>query len=251
MEFRVYEGEEDAYWWLICIDKYFAAKNTPETEKLAEVVTVLRGCAHQWWFWWHHRHPHASWQSFVTAFLWHFKPEYRDILPIPDEEEEHDIQSMSLTVQGSFDVQQGTNPGNNVQIEMEKDMEKIQSENEGKRNEGSMAEPLKECLKETREISDIEGKMAVIDQDVKEEVKVEDAEKMKEFLAVNHSVRPIIVALPSPFSTIISGSCCWDSNNHFEEGGQGLLMEKGGGSIVRYRTPKAISYRILVVYLIY
>ena len=109
---------------------------------------------------------------------------------------------------------------------MEKDKEKIQSENEGKRNEGSIAEPLKECLKDTREISDIEGKMTVIDEDVKEEVKVEDAEKMKEFLAVNHSIRPIIIALPSPFSTVISGFCCWNSNNHFEEGGQGLLMEK-------------------------
>jgi len=97
----VFEGEEDAYWWLLCIDKYYAVKNTPETKKLAEFVTAFRGCAHQWW---HHRHPHASWQSFVTAFLLRFKPDYRDLLPIPDEEEEHDIQSKSLTVQGSFDI---------------------------------------------------------------------------------------------------------------------------------------------------
>ncbi|RHN57870.1 hypothetical protein MtrunA17_Chr5g0445061 [Medicago truncatula] len=172
MEFRVYEGEEDAYWWLLCIDKYFAAKNTPETEKLAEVVTVLRGCAHQWWFWGHHHHPHASWQSFVTAFLWRFKPEYRDVLPIPDEEEEHDIQSKSLTVQGSFDVQQGTNQGENVLIEMEEDKEKIQSENEGKRNEESITEPLKGCLKDTREISDIEGKMTILYEDVDEDISI-------------------------------------------------------------------------------
>ncbi|MCI37886.1 hypothetical protein A2U01_0059113, partial [Trifolium medium] len=43
MEISMFEGVGDACWWVLCTDKYFAAKGTPETEKLAEVATAFRG----------------------------------------------------------------------------------------------------------------------------------------------------------------------------------------------------------------
>jgi hypothetical protein len=49
MEILMFDGLDNAYWWALCTDKYFTAKGTPETEKLAEVATALRGCAHHWW----------------------------------------------------------------------------------------------------------------------------------------------------------------------------------------------------------
>jgi hypothetical protein len=163
MEISMFDGVD-----VLCTDKYFTAKGTPETEKLPKVAIAFRGCAHHWWVWWHHCHPHARWESFVTAFLWRFKPEYRDILPIPDEEEEREMESKTLTVQGSFDVQQRTNQGEIFLITIGDDTERIQSE-----NERSVAEPMEGGSNVIREISEIEGKMKVIDEEVEEEIEAE------------------------------------------------------------------------------
>jgi len=32
------------------------------------------------------RHPKATWETFTTAFLWCFKPEWRHIIPLMDED---------------------------------------------------------------------------------------------------------------------------------------------------------------------
>ncbi|KAL5061930.1 hypothetical protein RYX36_023667 [Vicia faba] len=48
------------------------------------------------WCWWSCRHPDVDWDTFTTYFLWRFKPEYRDILPVFDKEEELDAEVSPL-----------------------------------------------------------------------------------------------------------------------------------------------------------
>jgi len=50
----------------------------------------MRGCVVKWWRWWSPLHLDVSWDDFTTPFLWRFKPEYRPILPLFNEEEEPD-----------------------------------------------------------------------------------------------------------------------------------------------------------------
>ncbi|TKY61623.1 hypothetical protein E2542_SST11474 [Spatholobus suberectus] len=104
MEISGFDRDEDAYWWLLCIEKYFSAKGTLETEKMTEVMKAMRGRALQWWLWWYQRHSYVSWEPFTIAFLWSFKPEFQDVLPILDEEKEPNLESWNfvLTSQTSF-----------------------------------------------------------------------------------------------------------------------------------------------------
>jgi hypothetical protein len=87
MEIPVFNGENDAYWWVLCMDKYFGAMKTPEDKKMTEVVKAMRGRAFSWWFSWSLRHPKASWETFSWKLMWYFKPEYRDVLQILDDED--------------------------------------------------------------------------------------------------------------------------------------------------------------------
>jgi hypothetical protein len=91
MEIPVFNGEDDAYWWVLCMDKYFGAMKTPEDKKMTEAVTAMRGRAFSWWFRWSLRHPKASWGKFSWTLLWYFKPEFRDVLPIPNDEDWLDL----------------------------------------------------------------------------------------------------------------------------------------------------------------
>lgn len=56
--------------------------------QLPAAVSALQGRALHWWKWWYPRHPNVDWESFTTSFIWRFQPEFRDILPVDDEEEE-------------------------------------------------------------------------------------------------------------------------------------------------------------------
>lgn len=38
--------------------------------------------------WWSHRHSQSDWDTFTTALLWRFKPEWRHLLPVLVEETE-------------------------------------------------------------------------------------------------------------------------------------------------------------------
>lgn len=49
----MFNGDEDAYWWVLCTEKYFAAKGISEAEKLSAGVSAMRGRALQWWLGWH------------------------------------------------------------------------------------------------------------------------------------------------------------------------------------------------------
>ncbi|KAK2384556.1 hypothetical protein QL285_071891 [Trifolium repens] len=90
MKLSIFDGSEDAYWWIICSEKSFNSRNQrlSDTEKVLESALAMRGCALTWWISWFPTHPMPSWDSFTCALLWHFKPEWRPILPIEGEEEE-------------------------------------------------------------------------------------------------------------------------------------------------------------------
>jgi hypothetical protein len=53
-----------------------------------ECSFAMKGSALTWWLSWYLANPKRSWDSFTCALLWHFKPEWRPILPIEGEEEE-------------------------------------------------------------------------------------------------------------------------------------------------------------------
>jgi hypothetical protein len=64
MEILVFSDEDDAYWWVICMDKYFNAMEIPGEKKMRVVTKAIRGKTILWWFCWIHRHPEANWETF-------------------------------------------------------------------------------------------------------------------------------------------------------------------------------------------
>ncbi|MCH85994.1 swarming motility protein ybiA, partial [Trifolium medium] len=87
----IFDGSEDSYWWVLCVEKFFKEQRTPNALKLTTAVMTLKGRAHQWWLWRSRRQPPiTTWEAFTTVFLWRFKHEWREILPIEGEEEEED-----------------------------------------------------------------------------------------------------------------------------------------------------------------
>jgi hypothetical protein len=88
MKLSIFDGSEDAYWWIICSEKSFNSRNriVSDAEKLMECALAMRGSALTWWLSWNLINPKRNWDSFTCALLWHFKPEWRPILPIEGEE---------------------------------------------------------------------------------------------------------------------------------------------------------------------
>jgi hypothetical protein len=90
MELLVFDGRYDAYFWVLCVDKFCKVRGISEKEKMVLAATAMSGSALKWWNWWSPRHPGVNWNMFTISLLWHFKPEDRCILPIVDDEEEPD-----------------------------------------------------------------------------------------------------------------------------------------------------------------
>jgi hypothetical protein len=88
MVFTVFDCEIDAYWWVLCTEKYFKRWDIPETKKMAVAAIAMKGPALTWWLRWYPRHLWMNWDEFTSVFLWQFKLEWRVILPVPDDEEE-------------------------------------------------------------------------------------------------------------------------------------------------------------------
>ncbi|KAK2396075.1 hypothetical protein QL285_057748 [Trifolium repens] len=90
MKLSIFDGSEDAYWWIICSEKSFNSRNrrVPDAERLMECAFAMKGSALTWWLSWYLANPNISWDSFTCYLLWHFKPEWRPILSIEGEEEE-------------------------------------------------------------------------------------------------------------------------------------------------------------------
>jgi len=75
MELSLFDGDEDAYGWILSTEKYFKATEKSEVAKMMVVDLTMCGPTLQWWLWWSSRHPQSSWDTFTTTFLWRFKPE--------------------------------------------------------------------------------------------------------------------------------------------------------------------------------
>jgi len=87
--FSIFNGSnEDAYWWILSTESYFKATGKSEMAKMMVAALAMRGEALKWWLWWSHRHPQSDWDTFTTALLWRFKPEWRHLLPVLEEETE-------------------------------------------------------------------------------------------------------------------------------------------------------------------
>lgn len=100
--FSIFDGSnEDAYWWILSTESYFRATGKSEMAKMMVAALAMRGEALKWWLWWSDRHPQSDWDTFTTALLWHFKPEWRHLLPVLDEETEETCESSKLEVKPS------------------------------------------------------------------------------------------------------------------------------------------------------
>jgi hypothetical protein len=48
MAMLVFAGHYNAYFWVLCTEKYFKVCNILETEKMSLAVTAMSGCALKW-----------------------------------------------------------------------------------------------------------------------------------------------------------------------------------------------------------
>ncbi|AES74980.1 hypothetical protein MTR_6g021620 [Medicago truncatula] len=88
MAISLFSGDSDGYWWILCTEDHFRVNGVPKHAQLSAAVSALQVRALHWWRWWYPRHPDVDWESFTTSFIWRFQPEFREILPMDDEEEE-------------------------------------------------------------------------------------------------------------------------------------------------------------------
>ncbi|XP_058763105.1 uncharacterized protein LOC131636510 isoform X2 [Vicia villosa] len=85
----IFDGTEDAYWWLIQLDRYFEANRWISEKMKVDWVTLfaLRGEASLWWYSWKKNHQSATWKEFEMAFIKNFIPDLWDMLEVAEDEE--------------------------------------------------------------------------------------------------------------------------------------------------------------------
>jgi hypothetical protein len=103
MRIPFFDATEDAYWWVLCTEKYFKTWSTPETLKMTVAGLAMKGPALTWWLRWYPRHPWVNWDAFTSIFLWQFKAEWREILPVAEEDLELEPPQL---VQGGYSDEQ-------------------------------------------------------------------------------------------------------------------------------------------------
>ncbi|WJX25485.1 hypothetical protein P8452_14519 [Trifolium repens] len=64
-----FHGEIDAYWWVLCTEKYFKYWRTPETYKMIVAGLAMKGPPLTWWLRWYPRHSSVNWDAFTSIFL--------------------------------------------------------------------------------------------------------------------------------------------------------------------------------------
>ncbi|CAK8544601.1 unnamed protein product [Lathyrus sativus] len=102
MKILLFDGEDEAYWWILCFEKFFKEHGTSESLKVLKAVGTLRGRALKWWQWRSKYHSWMSWNTFAEVFRWHFKPEWRHLFLKLDEEIEPTYTSVEPVVATSF-----------------------------------------------------------------------------------------------------------------------------------------------------
>jgi hypothetical protein len=111
----IFDATEDAYWWVLCIEKYFKQWFTLDTLKMTVVGLAMKGPALTWWLRWYPHHRSMNWDAFTSVFLWQFKPEWRVILPLPDDDEDVEFEPEQLTgnvVEQTTMVEEGISDSN-------------------------------------------------------------------------------------------------------------------------------------------
>jgi hypothetical protein len=65
----IFDATEDAYWWVLSIEKYFKQWFTLDTLKMTVVGLAMKGPALTWWLRWYPHHRSMNWDAFTSAFL--------------------------------------------------------------------------------------------------------------------------------------------------------------------------------------
>jgi len=60
MAILTFDEQYDAYFLVLCTEKYFRVRTIHEKEKISLAATAMRGCALKWWRWWFPRHSEVS-----------------------------------------------------------------------------------------------------------------------------------------------------------------------------------------------
>ncbi|KAK2435607.1 hypothetical protein QL285_020653 [Trifolium repens] len=164
MKLSIFDGSEDAYWWIICSEKSFNSRNrrVSDAERFMECSFAMKGSALTWWLSWYLANPNRSWDSFTCALLWHFKPEWKPILPIEGEEEEP--------------------------TENEKVPEQLEEES-------AFIASVQEQTEEPKKLVD-GGDLQIIQKEDKE--KEQDSETHRDFLSTSLSLKPPLKPPPPP-----------------------------------------------------
>jgi hypothetical protein len=113
----IFDGKEDAYWWLIQLKRYFEA-NIWITEKMkVDWVTLyaFRGEASNWWSYWKNGKQNATWKIFERGFIQKFIPDLWDMLESAEGEEqeshEYVLNENTENYEESKEVGKETNSG--------------------------------------------------------------------------------------------------------------------------------------------
>jgi hypothetical protein len=83
---------------------------------------AMKGPPLTWWLKWYPHHRSMNWDAFTYVFLWQFKPEWRVILPLSDDEEDMEFEPEQLTgsiVEQSMVVEEGINDFNQQSSSLE------------------------------------------------------------------------------------------------------------------------------------
>lgn len=73
MELSLFDGNEDAYWWILCTKSYLMATGKSDLAKMTVVALTMRGHALRWWLWWSRRHPESNWLHLYHCFFMVFQ----------------------------------------------------------------------------------------------------------------------------------------------------------------------------------
>jgi len=75
MVIPVFDEEIDAYWWVLCTEKYFKRWNIPDTQKMDVAAIAMKGPALPLWRQWYPRRLWMNMDEYTSVFIWKFKPE--------------------------------------------------------------------------------------------------------------------------------------------------------------------------------
>ena len=73
IELPIFSGD-DAYGWLVRVERYFRVNQIEDHEKLELVLVAMEGDALTWFQWWEEQAPFPSWRDFKEDIIKRFQP---------------------------------------------------------------------------------------------------------------------------------------------------------------------------------